>query len=128
MRRAHKANRLLLAGAASAAIVAAIAGCSHTVAVGAGRTLRLALTEYRLVPQSVLAEPGDLTLIVSNDGRLTHDLAITSSGTVIDQTPPIPPGASTELMVNLPRGSYVMTSTLLSDQALGTYGTLNVGP
>ena len=127
MRPPRVANRLLLKGAASAALVTIAAGCSHTLAVGAARTLRLALTEYRVVPQSVVAEPGQLTLIVANDGRLTHNLAITSAGKVLDQTPPIPPGASTELIISLPRGSYVMTSTLFSDQALGEYGTLTVG-
>lgn len=124
MRRARVAILPLLAGAASAAV---FAGCGHTLAVGSGRTLRLALTEYRVVPQSVLAEPGDLTLIVANDGRLTHNLAISSGDTLVAQTPPIAPGASSELLLNLSRGSYVMASTLFSDQALGTYGTLKVG-
>ena len=121
------ANRLLLTAAALSALAGALAGCSHTVDVGSGRMLRLALSEYRVTPQSVLAEPGQLTLVVANDGRLTHNLAITRGGKVIGQTPPIPPGQSTELMVYLGRGSYVMTSTLFSDQALGEYGTLSVG-
>jgi hypothetical protein len=121
------AIRLLLTGTASLALAAVLAGCGHTVAVGPGRTLRLALTEYRVVPQSVVAEPGDLTVIVVNSGRLTHNLTITIGGTVVGQTPPIAPGTSSELLLNLSRGSYVMASTLLSDQALGTYGTLKVG-
>lgn len=127
VRRTRLANRPLLTGAACAALAALLAGCGHTVSVGSLRTLRLALTEYRVVPQSVLAEPGQLTLIVSNDGRLTHDLAITSAGKVLDETPPIPPGGSSQLIVSLHRGSYVMTSTMFADQALGEYGTLKVG-
>ncbi len=127
MRPPRVASRMLLTGAASAALVVVVAGCRHTVAVGAARTLRLALTEYRVVPQSILAEPGQLTLIITNDGRITHNLAITAAGRVLEQTPPIPPGASSELIVDLGRGSYVLTSTLFSDQALGEYGTLNVG-
>ena len=127
MRPPRLASRLLLTGVASAALAAVAAGCSHTVAVGGARTLRLAVTEYRVVPQRVLAEPGQLTLIVANDGRVTHNLAITAAGKVLDQTPPIPPGQSSELIVYLAKGSYVITSTLFSDQALGTYGTLKVG-
>lgn len=127
VRRMRVANRLLLIGAALSALAAALAGCSQTVDVGSGRMLRLALSEYRVIPQSVLAEPGQLTLVVANDGRLTHNLAITRAGKVISQTPPIPPGQSMELIVYLGRGSYVMTSTLFSDQALGEYGSLNVG-
>jgi hypothetical protein len=121
------ANRLLLIGAASSALAGAQAGCSQTVDVGSGRMLRLGLSEYRVTPQSVLAKPGQLTLVVANDGRVTHNLAITRGGKVVSQTPPIPPGQSTELIVYLGRGTYVMTSTLFSDQALGEYGTLNVG-
>lgn len=122
-------NRLLLTGAAATAFAGIVAGCSHTVSVGGSRTLRVALSEYRVVPQSVVAEPGQLTLVVSNDGRLTHNLAITTgAGKVLDQTQPIAPGASTELIVTLGRGTYVIGSTLFSDQALGTYGTLKVGP
>jgi hypothetical protein len=126
MRRPRVTSRMLLTGAASATLVVLAAGCSHTVAVGSARTLRLGLTEYRVVPQSVLAEPGELTLIVTNDGRITHNLAITVGGKVLEQTPPIPPGQSSELIVYLGKGSYVITSTLFSDQALGTYGTLKV--
>ena len=127
MRPPRVTSRPLLTGVASAALVVLAAGCAHTVAVGSARTLRLGLTEYRVVPQSVRAEPGELTLIVTNDGRITHNLAITAAGKVLDQTPPIPPGQSSELIVYLGKGSYVMTSTLFSDQALGTYGTLKVG-
>jgi hypothetical protein len=127
VRRMRIANRLLLTGATLSVFAAALAGCSQTVDVGPGRMLRLALSEYRVTPQSVLAEPGQLTLVVANDGRLTHNLAITRGGKVISQTPPIPPGQSMELIVYLGRGSYVMTSTLFSDQVLGEYGTLNVG-
>jgi hypothetical protein len=127
MRWARATNRLLLTGVASAALVAVAGGCGHASAVGPTRTLRLALSEYRVVPQSVVAEPGDLTLIVDNDGRLTHNLTITIGGTVVGETPPIMPGASSELLLNLTRGTYVMASTMFSDQALGAYGTLRVG-
>jgi hypothetical protein len=121
------AARLLCAATASAALVAAAGGCGHTSAVGPTRTLRLALSEYRVVPQSVIAEPGDLTLIIANEGRLTHNLTITIGATVVGETPPIMPGASSELLLNLSRGTYVMASTMFSDQALGAYGTLRVG-
>jgi hypothetical protein len=113
---------LLLAGAASGAL----AGCGHTVSVGPSRTLRIAVTEYRVIPQSVRSQPGQLTLVVENDGRLAHTLAISSHGNVLGQTPPLLPGATAALVLSLRPGSYVMSSTLFSDQALGTYGTLTV--
>jgi hypothetical protein len=126
MPRTRVPNRLLLTGTVSVALASAIAGCSHTATVGANRTLRLALSEYRVVPQRVQAKAGRLTLVIENDGRLTHNLAITSKGTVVGQTPPIQPGGGTELSVALAPGTYLMSSTLFSDQALGEYGTLAV--
>jgi hypothetical protein len=126
MRRTRRAKRLLLTGTASVALASAIAACGHTVTVGAGRTLRLALSEYRVVPQSVQAKSGQLTLLVENDGRLTHNLALSSNGTIIAQTAPIAPGATSQLTATLTPGNYLITSTLFSDQALGVYGTLAV--
>jgi hypothetical protein len=126
MRRTRLATRLLLSGVASAGLAVASTGCSHTVSVGPSRTLRLAVSEYRVIPQSVRARSGQLTLLIENDGRLAHDLAISRHGKIVGQTPPIQPGGSAFLALSLTRGSYLMTSTLFSDQALGAYGTLNV--
>lgn len=117
---------ITLPGPALLAIASILGGCGHTTVVGAGRMLRLALTEYRVVPQSARAPSGPLTIIVSNDGRLTHNLAISKNGTVLAQTGPIRSGASAELVVRLAPGSYLMASTMFSDQALGEYGTLTV--
>ena len=41
-------------------------------------------------------------------------------------TKPIPPGQSALLTLSLTPGTYMMSSTLLSDEALGEYGTLTV--
>jgi hypothetical protein len=122
MRKLRAATRLLLTGAGLAALV----GCSHTATVGTSRTIRVALSEYRVSPQSIRATPGLLTLVVENDGRLAHDLAVSSHGDIVGQTPPLQPGTRTYLVLTLGPGRYLMTSTLFSDQALGTYGTLTV--
>jgi Cupredoxin-like domain len=122
MRNLRAAGRLLLIGLG----LAALAGCGHTTTVGADRTIRVAVTEYRVVPQSIDSPAGQVTLVVENDGRLTHDLAVSRRGVIVGQTPPLQPGTQTDLVLTLSRGSYLMTSTLFSDQALGTYGTLRV--
>jgi hypothetical protein len=41
-------------------------------------------------------------------------------------TQPIAPGQTTELDLDLAPGTYQMASTILSDQALGAFGTLTV--
>jgi hypothetical protein len=108
------------------AIVTLLAGCGHTLVVGADRTLQLGVTEYRVNPQRVTASPGALTIIVHNYGRETHNMVVSLDGQTEAQTPPIPPGQSAEMSLDVVKGSYTMASTIMSDQSLGTYGTLNV--
>jgi hypothetical protein len=115
-------SRLLVAGA----VTAGLTGCGHVATVGRSRSVQIALTEYRVTPQSIQSPAGELTLRVENDGRLTHTLAITRHGKILGQTGPLPPGARTILIISLNPGRYLMTSTLLSDQDLGEYGTLNI--
>lgn len=112
----------LLAGLAALALGA----CGHTEVVGAGRTVQIVVTEYRLTPQRVSVPAGELTLVVRNLGRLAHNLAVSQGGRITAQTRPIQPGASASLTLEVASGSYVMASTLFDDQSLGAYGSLIV--
>ncbi len=109
-----------------ALLVAPLAGCSHTEVLGRGQTLSLALTEYRITPQDVRVKSGPLTVLVRNYGRLAHNLVIAHDGQPEAATPALLPGQSAQLTVTLPPGTYQMTSTILSDQTLGEYGTLTI--
>jgi hypothetical protein len=102
------------------------AGCGHTQVVGDSRTLQVGITEYRIVPDSAKVKEGTLTIVVHNYGILTHNLEITQGSQTEGTTIPIWPGGSADLTVALLPGKYQMLSTLLSDQALGIYGTLTV--
>jgi hypothetical protein len=109
-----------------AAVSVLLAGCTSTTRLSPGATLQVALTEYRVRPQSVSAPAGSLTIEVHNFGRLSHDLVISLNGRTEFSTRPIPPGQSTQLYAALSPGKYLMASTVLSDQALGAYGTLTI--
>jgi plastocyanin len=109
----------------SLALLLAGAGCSHTVDARAG-AVRIVVTEYRLVPQSIRVRPGQLTIYVHNDGRLTHNLTVTRGPHTTGDTQPILPGQMAQLTVTLMPGKYFMSSTVLSDRDLGIYGTLEV--
>jgi hypothetical protein len=74
----------------------------------------------------VRARAGALTIIVRNFGGLTHNLVISRGGQNQGATRPLGPGQTAVITLDLPRGRYQMASTILDDQALGTYGTLNV--
>jgi hypothetical protein len=119
----HSGWRAALATAALCAMALA-AGCGSTIQVSANRTFQVALTEYHVSPQKVRAPSGTLTIFVHNYGRLSHDLVISWHGQPKASTQPIAPGQTTELIANLGPGHYLMSSTILSDQALGAYGTL----
>ncbi len=115
---------LKLAVAAVCAIL--VAGCGHAQGVASDRTLHLALTEYRLRPDNIRVRAGYLDINVHNYGRLTHNLVISLNGVTAGSTKPIWPGQHAELTVSLAPGKYSVASTMLSDQALGAYGTLTV--
>ncbi len=108
------------------ATLAALVGCGQTRLSGSDRTLFVALTDYRVLPQNVLVSSGSLTILAHNYGRLTHNLAVSLEGGSSVTTRPISPGQSAELTLTLEPGTYQMASTILSDQALGEYGTLKV--
>jgi hypothetical protein len=94
--------------------------------VGRHRTLAVALTEYRIAPDSIRARPGQLTLVVRNYGRRTHNLVVSLNGVSIGATKPLWPGERDRIVVTLIPGRYVIASTILNDQALGEYGSLVV--
>jgi hypothetical protein len=86
----------------------------------------VALTEYHVAPQDVQARAGTVTIFAHNFGRLSHNLVISYHGLARASTQPIPPGQTTELIATLGPGKYQNASTILSDEALGAYGTLDV--
>lgn len=103
-----------------------LAACGQATHVAANRAVELGLTEYRLTPTHVEAHAGELSILAHNYGRLTHNLVLTSGHETLATTKPIAPGASAWLFIDLSPGSYLLTSNLFNDQALGAYGTLTV--
>jgi hypothetical protein len=106
---------------------AILCGCGHMQAIGSHRVLQVTLTEFRITPQDIRGQAGPLTIFVHNFGRLSHNLAISRDGRADVSTQAIPPGQTSELAVTLSPGIYQLASTILSDQALGAYGTLTLG-
>jgi hypothetical protein len=116
----------LRSGLVALCTVAAGAGCGHAVQVARGGTVRLALNEYRLTPANIHLRAGELTLVATNVGRLTHNLVISRRGATVAAVHPLSPGQSGQVTVTLAPGSDLVGSTLLSDEALGLYGHLTV--
>jgi hypothetical protein len=108
------------------AIAALVGGCGHSERVGADRTLEVAVTEYRLNPRAATASAGSLTIVVHNYGRLSHNLVVAQNGQTAGSTKPIPPGQTGVIVLSVTKGTYTMSSTILSDSALGADGTIKV--
>ena len=64
--------------------------------------------------------------MATNVGRLTHNLVISRAGVTQATMKPIGPGQSGRLTVSVTPGTYLLGSTLLSDEALGLYGHVTV--
>ena len=114
---------LLVAGVL---VTVTTAACSHPVRIGTHRLVEVALTEYRIRPNDLVAPAGSLTFQVHNDGRLSHNLVIAYGSAVMAATQAIPPGQTGVISVVLPPGRYTISSSIASDETLGDHGTLLV--
>lgn len=116
--------------ALQAALVAALAtaaGCGEPDAVAVDRgPLRLTLSEYRIVPQVVRVPAGRVELVVRNGGTMAHRLQIRTAdrSRALGSSPPLRPGQSARLVVDLPPGTYVSTCPLDRHHTLGEHGTI----
>lgn len=100
-----------------------------------GRTLRLKLDEYRIMPQDVEVEAGRLRIVATNVGRLTHNVKIVRQDPdnleapviEIEGTRSTQPGESTSVTIeDLEPGQYRLACTIGNHDDLGQYGTLVV--
>lgn len=110
---------------AALALILAVGGCGG-VQVGQRRTLRVAITEYRIDPGAASAPAGRLTLLIENDGRLKHNLVVLDGGRTLAALPPLPPGGRARLSIVLARGEYKLESTLGGDAKFGAQAFLTV--
>jgi uncharacterized cupredoxin-like copper-binding protein len=134
MALAMSRSQLMAALLAVPAIV--LGGCGDDDVFRTDRpVLRVALDEYRIVPQNVVVKPGRTKLIVRNTGRLTHNLAIQTpdgpDGKPVDipggRVGTMQPGETGEpIKVMLEQGEYRLVCTIANHDDLGQYGDLKV--
>jgi uncharacterized cupredoxin-like copper-binding protein len=110
-----------------AATLPAGAGCGEADPVAVeGASLRIALSEYRVAPQAVRLEAGRVELVVRNAGTMVHRLQIRTRDRTraLATSPPLRPGETARLVVDLPPGEYVETCPLDRHDTLGEHGTI----
>ena len=102
-------------------------GVEHAAA-SAATAKPVAVTEdefHVLLPSKKIA-PGSYTFVVTNKGKIQHDLAI-QGGKVSAKTPLIDPGKVAKLTVTLPAGTYTLYCTVPGHRAAGMVAKLTVG-
>jgi uncharacterized cupredoxin-like copper-binding protein len=121
-----------------------LVACASAVAAGCGgdepgalegRTLRLALDEYRILPRDVRVASGRLRIVATNRGRLTHNVKIlredrddTEAPTrEVGGTRSTQPGESASVTFDALRpGHYRLACTIANHDDLGQYGEIVV--
>ena len=90
------------------------------------RRCALTLSEYRIAPQAVRVPAGRVTIVVRNGGTTVHRLQIRSEDRTrtLASTPPLRPGETAQLAVDLPPGTYVDTCAVERHDTLGEHGTI----
>jgi plastocyanin len=128
-------RRATLAPLVASALPLALAGCGDEPVQLEGRTLRLRLDEYRLMPQNVEVAAGRLRIVATNIGRLTHNVKIVreneenleAPNEEIGGTRSTQPGESAAVTFeDLEPGEYRLACTIANHDDLGQYGTLIV--
>jgi plastocyanin len=99
-----------------------------TAAATGGDAIGLSETEFKITPAAAkVSSTGTISIKVTNNGSLTHALALkTPSGVV--KTSAIPPGQSATLKVNAAKaGSYAFYCPIGHHRQAGMRGVLVVG-
>jgi plastocyanin len=116
--------------------VAAVSGCNddpEPIPVE-NQTIGLRLDEYRIMPQAVSAQAGELRLIMRNIGRLPHNVAIETIPEIGSDDPverlvltdTVHATYRTERTFTLEPGTYRLVCTIQNHDDLGQIGTLVV--
>jgi plastocyanin len=107
-----------------------LAGCGGSGAAVRAPSGRFSVTldDYFIRPQNLRVPSGNLTVTVTNRGRLGHTLRIrTKTDRNVLAFTTIEPGESKTRSFKLSRGTYTMYCVLANHEELGMYGTLRVG-
>jgi uncharacterized cupredoxin-like copper-binding protein len=95
-------------------------------AAATGKLLAVTEDEFHVILASKKVPPGSYTFVVTNKGKIQHDLAV-QGGAVNTKTPLIDPGKVAKLTVTLPAGTYTLYCTVPGHRAAGMVTKLVVG-
>jgi plastocyanin len=89
------------------------------VLVSPGDSVRIAMTEFEFDPDEIIAEPGDYTGELVNEGAVLHNLTF-ADGTSF----PVPPGESATIEFTVPDGGLTFVCSVEGHEAAGMRGEI----
>jgi plastocyanin len=95
-----------------------------------GRTVEVAMTEFKFEPATVKAKPGEkLTIKVTNKGKAPHSIAVELPSGEVALKQPVKPGQSATLNLVAPQkpGKYTIYCPVGKHKDRGMVGELIVG-
>ena len=116
-------------------VVPLLAGCgSVKETVSTDSTVRIRVDEYRLRPEKVRVAGPRVKLVLTDKGRLTHNLKVFSTTEVDTEGNPVMlggtntahPGETVTGVVRLQPGRYRLACTIANHDDLGEHGILIV--
>jgi plastocyanin len=102
------------------------AGDTTAATSGGGQTIEVAATDFMFGPADLQAEPGQVTIVLTNDGESPHAIEVEGNG-VETSSNTIESGDSTELTLDLDGGTYEIYCPVGNHRDMGMVGTLTVG-
>jgi uncharacterized cupredoxin-like copper-binding protein len=91
--------------------------------------IELVAREFSLSPKDMIAQAGDVALVVKNNGELEHNLVVESpDGRAVVQVAILEPGEMRRVHAVLPAGTYRLYCSLPGHKEAGMVATLRVGP
>lgn len=129
-----RVGRATAAAAAAAALAGSGCGGDATDARARDGVVRVTVREYRIDPQDWEVTAGRVRIVVTNRGRLAHNLAVESLTQEVDDRPRqygrsevALPGQTVRFRSRRLRpGTYRLACTLANHDRLGQWGTLRV--
>jgi plastocyanin len=92
---------------------------------GGGETISISETEFALDPAEATVAAGPVSIDVSNDGEIVHNLEVEGDG-IEEITSDLQPGDAETLELDLPAGTYVMYCAIGDHREQGMEGELTV--
>ena len=116
-------------------VVLSLAGCGGgKEVVSGGSTVRIRVDEYRLRPDKIRVSGPRVRLVVSDVGKLTHNVKVYSTTEVDTEDKPIllggtstaHPGETATGVIRLKPGRYRLACSIANHDDLGEHGILIV--